>query len=100
MLIILFPSDPDLEPQIILKNLTESRKNLWLKTKTALVEIYKNYLGTADWFLKADDDTYIIMENLRFMLQNYDYNQPYYFGHTFNPSWLKFKYQSGGAGNK
>ena len=34
----------------------------------------------ADWFLKADDDTYIIMENLKAFLSEHDTSEPLQFG--------------------
>lgn len=63
----------------------------------ALRYLYKHHLDEADWFLKADDDTYIVMENLRFMLQSYNSSQPVYFGCKFKP-YVKQGYMSGGAG--
>ena len=47
--------------------------------------VYAHYMYEADWFLKADDDTYVVMENLRYMLQPYNSSQPIYFGCKFKP---------------
>ena len=51
----------------------------------------------ADWFLKADDDTYTIVENLRFLLEDKNSSAPVYFGHKFKP-YVDQGYFSGGAG--
>jgi glycoprotein-N-acetylgalactosamine 3-beta-galactosyltransferase len=58
--------------------------------------VYKNHFHDADWFIKTDDDTYVIMENLRHMLSTENASEPVFFGHhliRFNES-----YVSGGAG--
>ncbi|VDP10683.1 unnamed protein product [Soboliphyme baturini] len=78
-------------------NTSEGREFLWEKTKLALTYIYETSLDEYDWFMKADDDTYVIVENLRLMLLSYRPEQPIYFGCRFKP-FTKQGYMSGGAG--
>lgn len=40
-------------------------------------------MNDADYFIKADDDSYVIVENLRMLLQPYSPNDPIYFGCRF-----------------
>ncbi|ETO16059.1 hypothetical protein RFI_21300, partial [Reticulomyxa filosa] len=44
-------------------------------------------LNNFDWFIKADDDTFIMTENMRGFLQYYDPNYPHYLGHTLRARW-------------
>lgn len=48
--------------------------------------------------MKADDDTFLIVENLQFSLSAYSTEEPIYFGHKFNSSDHKRGYFSGGSG--
>ena len=36
-----------------------------------------------DWFVKGDDDSFLVIENLRFLLSHYKPDDPVYLGHLF-----------------
>ncbi|XP_065360903.1 glycoprotein-N-acetylgalactosamine 3-beta-galactosyltransferase 1-like [Calliphora vicina] len=75
----------------------EGREHLWNKTRLALKYIYDHHIDEAEWFLKADDDTYVIMDNLRYFLYQYPPEASIYFGAKFK-RFVKQGYMSGGAG--
>ncbi|KAL0268484.1 UNVERIFIED_CONTAM: hypothetical protein PYX00_010412 [Menopon gallinae] len=83
-------------PAIRLK-VKEGRNALWAKTKESFKYVYQHYMDRVDWVLKADDDTYVIVENLKFLLSQYNASERLYFGCRFKP-FLKMGYMSGGAG--
>ena len=96
--VVLFVSDnEDNDFPTIPINVTSGRESLGEKTVAAFQYIYENHINDADWFLKADDDTYIIMENLRYLLSSHLPSKPVYFGHPFRP-WVNQGYFSGGSG--
>ncbi|VDL75333.1 unnamed protein product [Nippostrongylus brasiliensis] len=37
-----------------------------------------------DWYLRADDDAYVVVENLRHFLANYSSEREHYFGYRWN----------------
>lgn len=78
-------------------NVSEGRDNLYWKTIRAFEYIHTHHLDSADWFVKTDDDTFLVPENLRLLLSRYDTNQPIYLGHKFRVL-VKQGYMSGGAG--
>lgn len=75
----------------------EGRDQLYWKTIRAFHYAYDHHIDEADWFLKADDDTYVIIDNLRWILANHTPDEPIYFGRRFKP-YAKQGYMSGGAG--
>ncbi|XP_054662889.1 glycoprotein-N-acetylgalactosamine 3-beta-galactosyltransferase 1-like [Grus americana] len=75
----------------------EGRHQLYWKTIRAFQYVHRHHLGQADWFLKADDDTFVVMANLRWLLAGQAPERPVYFGKRFKP-FVKQGYMSGGAG--
>uniref|UniRef100_A0A7E4V6J9 N-acetylgalactosaminide beta-1,3-galactosyltransferase n=1 Tax=Panagrellus redivivus TaxID=6233 RepID=A0A7E4V6J9_PANRE len=75
--------------------LSENRSALFPKVVGTLKHIYKNELEKFDFFLKADIDTYFVMDNLRFLLLPYSRDDALHFGCRF---YHINQYMSGGAG--
>jgi len=94
-ILIFISSTEDKEFPAVGLQAPEGRNNLWLKTKAAWLYIYKHYFDKAKWFLKVDDDTFVIPENIRYFLTPFDTKENHYFGRHFK----NFKgYNSGGSG--
>ncbi|XP_064538446.1 glycoprotein-N-acetylgalactosamine 3-beta-galactosyltransferase 1 [Drosophila montana] len=94
-------SEPDDELETIVLTKPDKYEVLWGKTKEAFTYIYENKLDEADWFMKADDDTYVFVENLRHMLYPYSPDLPIHFGFNyklFNSRAKNASYMSGGSG--
>ncbi|XP_005999516.2 glycoprotein-N-acetylgalactosamine 3-beta-galactosyltransferase 1 isoform X2 [Latimeria chalumnae] len=75
----------------------EGRDQLYWKTIKAFQYVQEHHLNDADWFMKADDDTFVVVDNLRWILSKYSPDKPIYFGRRFKP-YVKQGYMSGGAG--
>lgn len=75
----------------------EGRENLWYKVQAAFLYIYAHHRHEYDWVLKADDDTYVVVENLRRMLYDYRPHDLWYFGCRFRAH-NGVEFMSGGAG--
>ncbi|ESO84576.1 hypothetical protein LOTGIDRAFT_222070 [Lottia gigantea] len=96
-ILLFMSSEADPSYPAIKLPVSEGRENLWAKTKEAFKFVYENYVDKADWFLKADDDSYVIVENLRHFLKDKDTNKGLYYGRRFKP-YVAQGYMSGGAG--
>uniref|UniRef100_A0AC35THU2 N-acetylgalactosaminide beta-1,3-galactosyltransferase n=1 Tax=Rhabditophanes sp. KR3021 TaxID=114890 RepID=A0AC35THU2_9BILA len=71
----------------------------YAKTRAGLKKAYKKYGDKYDWYLKIDDDSYVILESLRAFLINKNASEPQYHGFrlTFTTNSQKFDYHQGGA---
>uniref|UniRef100_A0A0N5BQX0 N-acetylgalactosaminide beta-1,3-galactosyltransferase n=1 Tax=Strongyloides papillosus TaxID=174720 RepID=A0A0N5BQX0_STREA len=68
--------------------------------KNTLSHVWRKHGGKYDLYIKADNDTYVIMENLRAFLLNEDLNTHDYHGFRVAASGKvdHHTYNSGGAG--
>jgi len=58
----------------------DNRNRLTGKVRLALQFVHDNTNVSFDWIMKADDDTFVIMENLKYLLSLVDPAIPVYTG--------------------
>jgi hypothetical protein len=66
-----------------IKNITGGYDHLTQKSTLAFFFAYENYLNDFDWFVKADDDTYLIVDHLKAFLSEQNCSEPVTFGYNF-----------------
>ncbi|KAG5667528.1 hypothetical protein PVAND_015507 [Polypedilum vanderplanki] len=90
--------DPN-NSDIIALPIENGRPHLWNKTKLAMKYVYEHHRNDAEWFMRADDDNFILMENLRYTLAQYRPQMSLYIGHRFavNMQNVKEGYMAGGG---
>ncbi|CAJ0588158.1 unnamed protein product [Cylicocyclus nassatus] len=89
--------DPSIPHSTILSKLPDTYEYLFYKVLLAFHYAYNNVSDQFDWYFKADDDTYVIMEHMYEYLATLDPSEPYYLGYTLKP-YLARGYNGGGAG--
>ncbi|CAH8520941.1 unnamed protein product [Dicrocoelium dendriticum] len=60
----------------------ETRSHLWSKMRVVLRQIYQ-YVEEFEFFLKGDDDTFVIMENLLAILRKQSPDDPFMMGYWY-----------------
>ena len=96
--LLFFGSTADKTSPVIGLGIKDGHQRLAKKTFAALDYIFKYHFNDADWFLKADVDTYVIMENLKYFLSDEDTTRAVWYGEHYNPYLSPYHYNSGGAG--
>eukprot|EP00048_Salpingoeca_helianthica_P020571 m.7232 g.7232 ORF g.7232 m.7232 type:complete len:539 (+) comp4977_c0_seq2:197-1813(+) len=74
---------------------------LWSRIQQAWMYLYAHHYNTADWFFKADDDSYVVVPYLREFIGKQEPNKLAHYGRRFLYSGLKGNenmYVSGGSG--
>ena len=89
-----------IEGKVALPGVGEGRDELVAKSREAWKYVNKHHAGQYDWFYKCDDDTYTVVENLKYMLSFLDADKPLLVGKKMHepPSKGNFRWVSGGAG--
>ena len=95
--IVYFSDSPDLRPAGVDVLPLKSRPTTgWNAFRESLIQISNSYLDNFDWFFRADLDTYVVLENLRYYLSILDNTAMHYVGHTYE-SW-GIQYNAASAG--
>ncbi|OQR86452.1 glycoprotein-N-acetylgalactosamine 3-beta-galactosyltransferase [Achlya hypogyna] len=67
--------------------------HLWQKHRDIVRVLWREYGDSYDWIFKCDDDTYVLVDNLRHLLASYDPTQPLLLGHRMTLQWWELRRQ-------
>ncbi|CAB3406646.1 unnamed protein product [Caenorhabditis bovis] len=81
----------------VFHGLPESYYKLFWKTRLALLYVYRNISSDFDWYFKGDDDTYLVVENLKRYVEKLDPNKPFFIGYRLRRR-TTTGYNAGGSG--
>lgn len=65
-------------------NVSEGRNHLAERVVKGFIYVYENYYNDFDYFMRADEDSFFIMENLRYLLHQYDPSMALWIGEKFH----------------
>ncbi|VDL63241.1 unnamed protein product [Nippostrongylus brasiliensis] len=88
---------PDVPYSTPFTNVPDAYSYLFRKTIVAFHYAFTKISDKFDWYFKADDDTYVIMEHMYEYLEKFNPNEPYYFGYRMKPHLVR-GYNGGGGG--
>jgi len=95
---VIFTSKPLADERIpfrtVFKDFDDSYESLFHKTKFGFYHAYTSISDKFDWYIKSDDDSYIVTENLEKYLKTLDPSKPIYAGFRLKP-FLSNGYNSG-----
>jgi glycoprotein-N-acetylgalactosamine 3-beta-galactosyltransferase len=74
----------------------EGREYLWDNVKNGLSIVWRDYRDQFDFLIKADDDTFLIVDNLKHLLSKRSPDDPFILGHHQEDR--SVAYMSGGSG--
>ena len=80
-----------------IKNITAGYEHLTQKSVLAFLFAYEHHFNDFDWFIKADDDTYLFVDNLRTFLSDKNSSDPVTFGYNFKVIVSKGYHSGGGS---
>ena len=80
-----------------IKNITAGYEHLTQKSTLAFLFAYEHHFNDFDWFIKADDDTYLFVDNLRTFLSDKNSSDPVTFGYNFKVIVSKGYHSGGGS---
>jgi glycoprotein-N-acetylgalactosamine 3-beta-galactosyltransferase len=66
-----------------IQNIIAGYEHLTQKSTLAFLFAYENYHNDFDWFIKADDDTYVFVDHLKTFLSGQNSSEPVTFGYNF-----------------